>query len=442
MPEGIYKFPKGFLWGTATAAHQVEGQNTNNNWYRWETTPNRIINGDRSGKACDWWGGRWKDDLRQAAADGQNAHRFSIEWSRIQPTPTTWDADVLAFYVDMVKGIRNLGMQPMVTLHHFSDPIWITDMGGWENEQTPDYFAEFVRKVIPVFEEDVQLWITINEPAVYVNGGYVEGSFPPGKQDLGAAFQVLKHLLIGHAAAYKIIHEFQPNAMVGYAKNYRGFEAAHPWFLPDGIVSRMLSKNFNDSFSNAFIDGKLRFAFKQAQVREAIGTQDFVGLNYYTTEKVSFNLLAFDTLFSRRFFPEGAALSETGFIANAPSGMWAALKWAHQFNLPIYVTENGLEDSKDILRPRYTLEHLHQVWRASNMHWNVRGYFHWSLIDNFEWERGWTQRFGLWDLDIATQARTPRKSAKMYARICKENGISTETVQKYAPDAFSTLFPE
>ncbi|MDK2980723.1 MAG: beta-glucosidase [Chloroflexota bacterium] len=441
MPDAIYRFPEGFLWGTATAAHQVEGGNTNNNWYAWENQPGRISQGHKSGLACDWWGGRWQEDLRNAAEAGQNAHRLSVEWSRIQPAPDRWDEDALTHYREIIQGAIRLGLKPMVTLHHFTDPLWLYERGAWEDDQAPEFFAAFVRKVVGALGDLVDLWVTINEPAVYVTGGYIDGTFPPGKSDLGAAFHVMRNLLKGHAAAYHIIHELQPQAQVGYAKHYRGFEPAHNWFLPDILMANFQSASFNDAFSNALVSGKLRFALKSEAVPEAVGTQDFVGLNYYSLDRVVFKPLAFNQVFSRRFFPKDAELSETGFIANLPRGMASALKWAHQFKLPIYITENGVEDSVDAMRPAYTLQHLHEIWRVANFNWDIRGYFHWSQIDNFEWERGWTQRFGLWGLDVDTQERIRRPSVDLYAAICKENAISSETVRKYAPQVFEKLFP-
>ena len=441
MPDAIYRFPEDFLWGTATSSHQVEGGNTNNNWFAWENEPGRIVNGQKSGLACDWWGGRWKEDLQNAANDGQNSHRLSIEWSRIQPALDHWDDEALEHYRQIIKGMLSLGLKPMVTLHHFTDPLWLYARGGWEDDQSPEYFAAYVRKVVSALSDLVDLWVTINEPAVYVTGGYIEGNFPPGKSDLGAAFKVMRNLLKGHAAAYRIIHELQPHAQAGYAKNYRGFEPARNWFLPDIWMANFQSASFNDAFSNALVDGRLRFALKSELVPEAIGTQDFVGVNYYTLERVIFKPFAFGDILSRRFFPKDAELSETGFIANLPRGMAAALKWAHKFKLPIYITENGVEDSTDSLRPSYTVQHLHEIWRVANFNWNIKGYFHWSQVDNFEWERAWTQRFGLWGLDVESQQRIRRPSVDMYAAICRENSISSDTVRKYAPHAFEKLFP-
>jgi beta-glucosidase len=441
MVKATYQFPEGFLWGTATSAHQVEGGNINNNWHLWENEPGRIVEGQKSGLACDWWGGRWKEDLKNAAASGQNAHRLSIEWSRVQPKPDQWDEDALGYYLEMIGGMLKLGLRPMVTLHHFSDPIWIYDQGCWEWDETVEYFSRFVRRVVEALKDQVDLWVTINEPAVYTTGGYVEGNFPPGKKDLGAAFTVMRNLLKGHAVAYRIIHEIQPKASVGIAKQYRAMEPARKWFLPDVWIHNFLSSSFNDGFSNTILDGTFRFALKSEKIPEAIGTQDYIGVNYYSQDTIIFKPFEFKDVFHRRFFPEGETLSETGFIANRPQGMTAALKWARKFRLPIYITENGVEDGADKMRPEYLVQHLHKVWRAANSSWYVKGYFHWSQVDNFEWERGWTQRFGLWGLDEKTQQRQRRKSADLYAEICRMNAIDSETVRKFAPGAFDLLYP-
>jgi beta-glucosidase len=441
MPKATFQFPKGFLWGTATSSHQVEGGNTNNNWHAWENQPGRILNGDTSGLACDWWGGRWKEDLRNAAECGQNAHRMSIEWSRVQPAPDRWDDDALDYYRQMITGMRRLGLAPMVTLHHFTEPLWISDIGGWENEQTVAYFASFTRRVVEKLGDLVDNWITVNEPEVYTTGGYVGGGFPPAKNDLKAAFTVMLNMLKAHASAYHIIHELRPGALAGYAKHYRGFEPSRPWFPPDVWITKFTSAGFNDAFSGALVDGRLKFAFYQEKVPQAIGTQDFVGINYYSLDKVVFKPLAVKEVFHRRYHPSDAQISETGFIANIPRGLYQALRWARRFRLPIYITEHGVEDSRDEMRPAYLVEHLREVWRAANQNWDIRGYFHWSQVDNFEWERGWSQRFGLWGLDVETQQRVRRPSVDLYTAICRENGISSEAVSRWAPDAFDRLFP-
>jgi len=177
------------------------------------------------------------------------------------------------------------------------------------------------------------------------------------------------------------------------------------------------------------------------RIPEAKGTQDYLGLNYYTRELIAFSLLKAKDLFARRYFDPRSEISDTGFIANEPEGMAEALNWARRFNLPILITENGIEDADDHLRPRYMIQHLHQVWRGINNSLPVKGYFYCTLVDNFEWERGWTQRFGLWELDVETQARRKRPSADLYAEICRENGLSSEMVSRYAPELMPIIFP-
>lgn len=442
MPQATYYFPSGFLWGAATAAHQVEGGNTNNNWAAWEAQPGRILNGDHSGLACDWWSGRWKEDLDRAVETGQNSHRLSIEWSRIQPTPDRWDEDALDHYREIIRGMLSRGLTPMVTLHHFTDPLWFFEKGGWEQENAPELFDQFVCRAVEALKEYVTLWVTINEPNVYVLSGYMGSDFPPGKGDLNAAFGVMRNLIRGHAAAYRSIKRIQKNSLVGFAVNYRSLRPACPASPIDCTLAKFAHSSYNDSFARALQTGRLSFAARRAAIPEAIATQDFIGVNYYTRDLIQFAPLAPGDLFMKRHFPKGAELSPTGFIANVPEGMFEALRWAKSFNLPIYVTENGVEDPNDDLRPRYLIEHLHQVWRAINFNYPIKGYFHWSLVDNFEWERGWSQRFGLWGLDVQTQARIRRRSVDLYAEICQQNAISSDLVQRYVPQIYPLLFPQ
>jgi len=442
-PKATYHFPNGFLWGTATSSHQVEGNNTNNNWYLWENEPGRIIHGHRSGLACDWWGGRWREDFDRAAETGQNAHRLSIEWSRIQPAPDRWDEDALDYYRQIIRGLYERNLTPLVTLHHFTDPIWIYEQGGWENEQTPDLFARYVAKVVESLKDYVTLWVTINEPNVYVYGGYLGGGFPPGKNDLKTAFQVLRNLVRGHAAAYETIHRIQKVARVGIALNYRSFRPARSWLPLDAWMAQLLHQSFNAAFPEAITHGRLRFLTYRAEIKEAANTQDFFGLNYYTRDLITFDPFSKSGFFYRAHYPQEAELSDTGFLANVPEGIFEGLRWAaKRYNLPIIITENGVEDADDDLRPRYLVQHLHQVWKASQFNWQIKGYFHWSLVDNFEWERGWTQRFGLWGLDVETQRRIRRPSVDLYAEICKTNSLSAETVERFTPEIYAKLFPE
>ncbi len=439
MIEATYTFPRGFLWGTATAAHQVEGNNSNNQWWQWEQTGH--VPGT-SGLACDWWGGRWREDFDRAAETGQKAHRLSVEWSRIQPTPDKWDEDALERYRAMLRGLRDRGITPMVTLHHFTNPLWLVERKEWETQEVVPLFERFVRKTIEALQEYCTQWCTINEPNAYAPLGYIAGIWPPGLRQPRLAFQVLANMVRGHAAAYRTIHELQPQAMVGYALHYRPM-VRRSWSPLDALARRTRDLGLNLGFPTAIRDGIMRSPLGSPAIPEARGTQDFVGLNYYTREDVWFDLLDPAELFARSGFPRGADLSEHGAAANIPEGFYDSIRWARSFhpNTPIYITENGVESSDDILRRRYLAQHVHQMWRALNFNDPVRGYFHWTLVDNFEWERSWVHRFGLWALDTETQRRTKRLSADLYAAVCKQNALSSEMVQQYCPEVFDKIFP-
>ncbi|UCE00666.1 MAG: glycoside hydrolase family 1 protein [Chloroflexota bacterium] len=441
MPQATFHFPRGFLWGTATSSHQVEGNNRNNNFWAWEQQPGRIVGGQKSGLACDWWGGRWREDFERIVEGGQNAHRFSIEWSRVQPTPDRWDEDALDHYREMLRRLYELKITPLVTLHHFCDPLWVSELGGWENEAIINLFEAYVKKTVQALSEYANLWITINEPNVLVIFAYLLGTFPPGKKSLSSIGRVYANLVRAHSSAYHTIHNVQPTARVGYAVNYRSFIPSHAWNPLDRMSASLASSVFNNAFPGAINDGVLRLILTRKRIPEARGTQDFLGLNYYTRDQVVFSLLHPEEHFIHLFLRPGAELSTTGFIANEPAGMFEALKWGTQFNIPIIITENGIEDQDDRIRPRYLLQHLHQVWRGINFNWPIKGYFHWTLVDNFEWERGWTQRFGLWEIDIETQIRKKRPSADLFAEICSNNKISSEMVEKYAPQIYDQMFP-
>lgn len=438
--QATYHFPKGFLWGTATASHQVEGNNTNNNWFAWEEAGKTV---HKSGLAADWWGGRWREDFDRAAETGQNAHRFSVEWSRIQPTPDTWDEDALEKYRAMLRGLKERNMTALVTLHHFTDPLWLSEMGGWENENIVSLFEKYVRKVVNALKEYVNLWCTINEPNIYALIGYQAGTFPPGKTDLKLAMLVMANMIRAHAAAYRAIHELQPEARVGYALHYRPMKPRLKWSPLDILMRNIRYQGINMAFPSAISTGVMKSPVGNQNIPEAKGAQDYLGLNYYSVDTVWFDITKRKELFSSSGYPADSDFSDSKFIANIPEGIFQSIKWAANTypNTPIIITENGVEDSDDHLRPRYLAQHLHQVWRAVNFNWQVKGYFHWSLVDNFEWERGWTQRFGLWGLDIDTQKRIRRPSVDLYAEICKENGLSSEMVQKYCPEVFEKIFP-
>lgn len=443
MPEARFNFPKGFLWGTSTSAYQVEGSSKNNQWATWEQQPEKIAEGDTCGLACDWWGGRWREDFDRAEEDGYNTLRLSIEWSRIQPARDRWDEEALDRYIDMIRGLSQRNLFPVVTLHHFTDPLWVHEMGGWENEEVPELFAAYAAKVVEALKSSVTTWLTINEPNVPTFLGYLLGEYPPGKQDLDTALNVMVNFARGHALAYHAIKQVQPEARVGFAHNFRGFHPARKGNLLDRFLARIHHQAWNNFFPTIFKDGEFRFLNRKFSIPEAKDTQDFLGLNFYSSDLVRFRLSAGkQAIFSERSFPKDAELSPNGMIANQPEELFRAIEWALQFDTPIIITENGTEDEEDTFRRRYLAAHIHQVWRAVNFNYPVRGYFVWSLVDNFEWLEGWTRHFGLYALDTTTQARTRRPSADLMSDLIQENALTSDMVRTHAPYLADALFPE
>jgi beta-glucosidase len=435
----VYRFPKDFLWGTATSSHQVEGNNHLNDWWEWEQQPNRILLGHRSGDACGWWDGNWAKDFDLSASDGHKAHRLSIEWSRVEPHPALWDESALDYYRQILKGALDCGLLPIVTLHHFTSPNWLVEQGGWENPEVVPLFKRYVQKVVRALKDLVGMWVTINEPNVYVVMGYFFSTFPPGVQNPLRMFKTLKNMAIAHAHAYQEIHRIDPGSLVGVAHHVRGFLPRSSSNPLDQFICRLREKLFNQAFFQTLITGRMRTLTRTISLPETRGTQDYLGLNYYTTARVRFSLRHAKNFFAESSYSPHVGVSPTGFIANEPAGLFKALSEFRNYNLPIYITENGIEDEEDRLRPTYLIEHLMQTCKAANFNWQIKGYFYWSLVDNFEWDRGWTQRFGLYQLDLPTQKRIPRPSAGLYQEICTTNTISSDQMAQFAPELLDTL---
>ncbi|MGQ9667497.1 MAG: glycoside hydrolase family 1 protein [Anaerolineae bacterium] len=438
MAETILAFPEGFLWGTATAAHQVEGGNTNNDWYLWEQRPGRIRNGDRAGTACDWWH-RAEEDFDRARELGQNSHRLSLEWSRLEPRPGEWDTAAFARYRQMLAGLRQRHLEPMVTLYHFTLPIWVAEQGGWLNPQTIGHFVRYVERVMQELGDLVTLWCTINEPVVYVYMGYLQGIWPPGMQSFPLALKALRHLLLAHAEAYRLIHSLRGHVQVGLVKNMMYIE---PW-RADSWLDRQwagqLDRLYNELPLLAVTEGRFRPPLGWGMVPKLVDSLDFLGVNYYSRYFFGVDRRNWLQSFTPRLNPRGI-ISDYNYGEVFPEGLYRVLKRVQSYGKPIYITENGLPDEDDDLRPYFILTHLAQVWRAVQDGVPVRGYYHWSLVDNFEWVEGYRMRFGLIEVDLGTQERRVRRSGRLYAEICQANAITPESVQRYAPEAVEMIF--
>ena len=438
-PAATFHFPADFKWGVATSAHQVEGNNTHNDWWAWEQKDGHVKGGQTSGLACNWWKNA-EADLDRVAAMGLNALRLSVEWSRIEPRPGTFDDGALARYSQILQGLRERNVEPMVTLHHFTNPLWLAEQGGWENPQAGALFARFVRRTVEALGQYCDLWCTINEPNVYAYMGYLEGIFPPGRSDPKAALIVIRQLLAAHAAAYREIHAVQPHARVGLAHNMRIFDPANPRSLLDRRAAEALDKTYNQAILIALVQGRWTSPLGFGLAWRLRRTLDWIGLNYYTRDLVAYEPKRRETLFHRQAETGDPELLNGGYGEFYPRGMFRCLQRLARLGLPIYVTENGIPGD-DEQRPRYMLTHLHQMWRALQFCYPVMGYYHWTLVDNFEWNDGWMLRFGLIGLDPQTQARTPRRSAEMYGEVARANAITPQAIDTYAPQLRPELLP-
>jgi beta-glucosidase len=442
-----------FLWGSATAAHQVEGFNTQNDWYLWEMLPGKIDNGDLSGAAADHYR-RFDQDFALAERMGHNAHRFSIEWSRIEPARDQYDPEAIAHYHEVLASLRRHGLTPLVTLHHFTNPQWVLnplrpdkDLDGWLGEQTVEEFVEFAADMAAEYGREVDLWMTINEPLVVVDGTYFEGGFPsdlpPFHLEEGrlAAF----HLFQAHAAAYRRIHEKDTwdadgdgsPCRVSAAKHIRIMEPMNPKNPWDREGAAQVDYVFNQVFFDALLDGMVDADLDgdhddlgtnppEGFHAELANTLDYIALNYYSRSKVV----------GLPFIPyvKGLPLenpdpdvehNEMGWEIY-PEGFYRTLKRFGAYGLPIIVTENGIPDRDDDQRPQFLLRHIDAMLRAMEEGIDVRGYLHWSLMDNFEWAEGFWPRFGLVAVDYDTQERTPRPSAALYTDIIRAGRIPDE----------------
>jgi beta-glucosidase len=444
---GLLAFPAGFRWGAATAAHQNEGDNDRNQWSAWEHQPGRIHEGAASGKATGWW------DLRTAAADfdraaemGLNSLRLSVEWSRIEPESGVFDASSLDHYRQMLGLLRQRGIEPMVTLHHFTDPLWLTSQGGWENPAVGEMFERFVRCVVNALGDRVTLWCTINEPLVYAFYGYMDGRFPPGSHNIFRTVKVLRNMLVAHGRAYHAIHRLQKDAVAGLAHHMRYLLPANPASAADRRVTRWIDQVANRTTLEAVTSGRLIPLIGRGEiVRELANTSDYIGLNFYSTARVQFAPFSPTMFFARQYIdpalascdctPQGEAFCEIN-----PPGIYLALKDLAQYGKPIYITESGLPDRDDDQRPYMLATYLAEVQRAIRDGADVRGYYHWTLVDNFEWAAAWALRFGLIAFDPATGERTPRQSAAVYSRIVAANGVPESLMAQVAPEAVSTYF--
>jgi len=402
-------FPKEFLWGAATSSHQVEGANTNNDWWYCEQQGKFI---EPSGKACNHYE-LFEDDFNLASELSHNAHRFSIEWSRVEPEENKFSEKEIAHYKKVIDALLKRNIEPIVTLHHFTNPLWLFKKGGWLNKYIATYFEKYTEKIVSSLGGSVKYWITINEPMVYVHASYITGAWPAGEKSLLKANRVKDNLIIAHKKAYDKIHQIYKNMnydkpMVSIAKQFQLFQACPNNFSLLNKTAALLRNKF---FNFDFMD----------QIKNHL---DFIGLNYYTRNFVKFSLPNIKECFGTHcntMHNHAANKNSLGWEIY-PEGIIESLRALKKFNLPILITENGICTQDDNQRWDFIFQHLKQIEKALNLDIPVIGYLYWSLIDNFEWDKGFSPRFGLAEIDYSSLKRTARESTRKYANFIKSQG--------------------
>ncbi|HSG17628.1 MAG TPA: family 1 glycosylhydrolase [Anaerolineae bacterium] len=439
MARATMYFPRDFLWGSATSAHQVEGYNRNNDWWAWEQEDGRILDRGRSGGACDWWQNA-EMDIERMSQMGANAHRLSLEWSRIEPEPSVFDDEALSRYREILLAMRQRNIEPMVCLHHFANPMWLVEKGDFDSELVVDYFHRYATKAAQALGDLAPKWLTINEPMVYFVYRYLDDLFPePKERGWRAGLRAMSNMLRCHSVAYHSIKSARPEAQVGLAKHYRVIEAWPGGNRLDRWWAGRVSRFFNDLWMESMVDGRQRWPMGRSRIKKLAGAFDFVAINYYSRSLVRFPPRR-GRLYETAAPPE-ATMTADGFFELYPQGLFEAIRANLRYGKPIYIAENGLPDADDSQRPAFLLTHLREVWRAISFSFPVMGYYHWTLVDNFEWDRGWRQRFGLIELDPETQERKWRPSGRLFGEICQSNSISSEMAERYAPQLLETMFP-
>lgn len=403
------KFPDGFYWGAATASYQVEGGIENNDWSK-GAVEGRV---PPCGAACEHYT-RYEQDFDIALELGHTAHRFSVEWARIEPEEGKFNQEAIEHYREVLKALHSRHIKPYVTLWHFTLPLWFSESGGFERKDSPEIFARYSAYVVAQLGDLCEHFSTMNEPNVFGSNGWLRGTWPPFKRfaltdmvsitnsgrqyearsskGLGPVFmyfRVMKNLALAHNAAYEAIKQVSPGTEVSVVKhvivfdsNNNPFNIAKAWFA-------------NYMWTNKFMN----------RVKTHC---DSIGLNYYFYTQ----------------FGDNRTWRKTDMDWNfAPEHIYDALMMLAKYNKPLFVSEGGIADSKDSGRAEYITKQVEGVWLAIQDGADVRGHLYWSLLDNYEWALGFGKRFGLVEVNYETQQRKIRLSAYVYKKICEQNGV-------------------
>ncbi|HUU27250.1 MAG TPA: glycoside hydrolase family 1 protein [archaeon] len=423
-------FPENFLWGAATSAYQVEGGNTKNQWYLFEQEPGRIERNEKCGRACGHYE-RFEEDFELAASLNHNAHRLGIEWSRICPEQGKFDSAEIGHYRRVFEALKKRGIKIFLTLHHFTEPVWFFKQGSFSRPGAEQDFAAYCERCALEYGDLVDFWITYNEPQVALMG-WLWGVMPPGKRDLELACRVLAGQLKGHAAACSAIKGASAQGQVGIVMTTSEFQPHRVGDFLDQLFCELYDWLWTEGHLRALATGRISFPWigEDEIVPHLAGSLDWLGLNYYCDLRANSRSQRKTT----KVIP-GERVTEMGWSWN-PEGFYRAIERFARLGIPLYCTENGMATNDDYERVRFISEHLRVLGTALAEGFDIRGYLHWSLLDNFEWACGYRPRFGLVEVDYETLERKVRPSARFLAEIIEKSELSRELIERYLPEAY------
>lgn len=435
-----FKLGYDFMLGTATASTQIEGGDTGNTWYKW-CEEGHILDSSSCINACDHWN-RVEQDIEILKSLNVQTYRMSLEWSRIEPSPGKFSIEAIEHYRWEIQQLVDNNIAPLVTLHHFSEPQWFQDMGGWLKPENSCLFIEYVRRVVESLGDLVSDWVTFNEPNVYTNMGYGIGIFPPGRKNPLEALLVMAEIINTHIELYHLIHkirserDFPGKTRVGAAMHIRVFHG-HSCF--GKMIAAIVDYLFHELFMVGMTTGILLppLVYKGYKHNKGVYA-DFLGINYYTRNIVEFALDP-NHYFYKFVNDRNLGKTDNGWDIY-PEGIYRVCKkYYSRYRLPVFITENGISDRNDDKRPEFIASHLACLSRAIKEGVQVERYYYWTTMDNFEWLEGETTDFGLYDCNFGNQERTPRKSAWLYSQICKRKELTKEMIEQWSAGTVLTF---
>lgn len=417
-----FTLKKGLLLGSATAATQIEGGDENNNWARF-AAEGKVKDGSTPVTADDHYN-RFREDIDLMAELGLGIYRFGIEWSRIEPARGEYSEAEIAHYREEIEYMIGKGIKPLLTIHHFTNPLWFEDMGAFENEAAPEIFLSLVKKVVDSFGDLVSEYITINEPNVYATQSLLWGYWPPEKKSVGSLINALSNMVAAHVLAYNYIYKKRAemgynDTKVSFANHLRVFEPKNPKNPLHRLASGLSEYLFQGALTDAMMTGRRKFPLIRRRGVKKGKYYDFIGINYYTRSTVSG--LADGVR-------EGCFRNDLGWEIYHEGLIELSNKLASKYGGEVYVTENGTCDNADAFRARFIYDQLELISRVENP---ITRYYHWSFLDNFEWREGERERFGLVHVDYNTQTRTVKESGRLYAAIIRDGGVTDESYDRY-----------